>query len=801
MALPPQMVSPAMGPGGPGMTMEEQMTEVQVPMAEDQLPPNIMVAGEEEGVEVEVEEYDHNANLAEVLSDAVLGSLSSDLGSSIDEDKSSREDWEESISKGLVLLGINYQERSEPFMGASGVTHPLLSEAVTQFQAQAYKEMLPPGGPVKTQILGQQTKEVEDQAQRVKDFMNYQITEVMEEFDQDTDQMLFYLPITGSTFKKVYFDPTRQRAVSKFVPAEDLIVPYAASDLRTAERYTHVVRMSENEIRKLQVGGVYRDVDLSPSEDDESDTTIRSKTDEIQGLRPGYSDELYTIYEVHVDLDLEGFEDMDEMGEPTGIRLPYIVTMDADSGKILSLVRNYREQDPFRRKRDFFVHYKFLPGFGFYGFGLLHMIGGLSRAATSILRQLIDAGTLSNLPGGFKARGVRIRNDDEPVNPGEFRDLDVPGGDIRNALMPLPYKEPSGTLAQLLGVVVDSGRRFAQVADTKVADVNSQAPVGTTVALIEQGSKVISSIHKRLHYAQKAEFRMLAEIFANNPMPYPYQVGPNINPQIMVQDFDGRVDILPVSDPSIFSMAQRLSLAQTQLQLAQAAPQMHNLYEAYRRMYDALDVKNIDAILPAPQPPQAMDPAMENANALKGMPSQAFKEQDHRAHIRVHATLIQSPAIQANPQAFGIMQAHIQEHVALFARDIVEAVLKKGVDEAQMAGEPIPQIDPTVIDAMIAQQIAETLEQLAPLLMPPQQPDPLVQIRQQELQNDTAEIQRKMQNDQMDYQIDQAKMQQQMDLAMQRLNAQMDVANQRNDVNVYRINTQADLARERNRGQ
>lgn len=801
MALPPQMVSPAMGPGGPGMSAEEQMTEVQVPMAEDQLPPNIMIDGEEEGVEVEVEEYDHNANLAEVLSDAVLGSLSSDLGSSIDEDKSSREDWEESISKGLVLLGINYQERNEPFMGASGVTHPLLSEAVTQFQAQAYKEMLPPGGPVKTQILGQQTKEVEDQAQRVKDFMNYQITEVMEEFDQDTDQMLFYLPITGSTFKKVYFDPTRQRAVAKFVPAEDLIVPYAASDLRTAERYTHVVRMSENEIRKLQVGGVYRDVDLSPSEDDESDTTIRSKTDEIQGLRPGYSDELYTIYEVHVDLDLEGFEDMDEMGEPTGIRLPYIVTMDADSGKILSLVRNYREQDPLRRKRDFFVHYKFLPGFGFYGFGLLHMIGGLSRAATSILRQLIDAGTLSNLPGGFKARGVRIRNDDEPVNPGEFRDLDVPGGDIRNALMPLPYKEPSGTLAQLLGVVVDSGRRFAQVADTKVADVNSQAPVGTTVALIEQGSKVISSIHKRLHYAQKAEFRMLAEIFANNPVPYPYQVGPNINPQIMVQDFDGRVDILPVSDPSIFSMAQRLSLAQTQLQLAQAAPQMHNLYEAYRRMYDALDVKNIDAILPAPQPPQAMDPAMENANALKGMPSQAFKEQDHRAHIRVHASLIQSPAIQANPQAFGILQAHVQEHVALFARDIVEAVLKKGVDEAQMAGEPIPQIDPTVIDAMIAQQIAETLEQLSPLLMPPQQPDPLVQIRQQELQNDSTEIQRKMQNDQMDYQIDQAKMQQQMDLAMQRLNAQMDVANQRNDVNVYRINTQADLARERNRGQ
>ena len=797
MALPPQMVESAMGAGGPGMTMEEQMTEVQVPMEE--LPAGIEMVGDEESVEVVAEEYDHNANLAEVLDDSVLGSLSSDLGNSVDEDKSSREDWEESISKGLVLLGINYQERNEPFMGASGVTHPLLSEAVTQFQAQAYKEMLPPGGPVKTQIIGQQSKEVEDQAQRVKDFMNYQITEVMEEFDQDTDQMLFYLPITGSTFKKVYFDPTRQRAVSKFVPAEDLIVPYAASDLRTAERYTHVVRMSENEIRKLQVGGVYRDVDLSPSEDDESDTTIRSKTDEIQGLRPGYSDELYTIYEVHVDLDLEGFEDVDEMGEPTGIRLPYIVTMDADSGQILSLVRNYREQDPLRRKRDFFVHYKFLPGFGFYGFGLLHMIGGLSRAATSILRQLIDAGTLSNLPGGFKARGVRIRNDDEPVNPGEFRDLDVPGGDIRNALMPLPYKEPSGTLAQLLGVVVDSGRRFAQVADTKVADVNSQAPVGTTVALIEQGSKVISSIHKRLHYAQKAEFRMLAEIFANNPMPYPYQVGPNINPQIMAQDFDGRVDILPVSDPSIFSMAQRLSLAQTQLQLAQAAPQMHNLYEAYRRMYDALDVKNIDAILPAPQPPAPKDPATENSEALKGIPNVAFKEQDHRAHIRVHAALLQSPAISTNPQAELIIQAHIQEHVGLFARDIVEAVLQDATQNSFAAGEQIPQIDNSFVDAMVAQQIADTLEQLAPLLQSGGAKDPLVEIRQKELENDQIEIQRKMQNDMMDFQVDQAKLKQAADLAMQRMQLQEEIAGDRNEVNIYRINTQADLAR--NRGQ
>ncbi len=801
MAIEPRqiagMMEQAMGPGGPAMP-EQAMTEVQVPLpGMEELPPGIEIVGMEQAVEVEAEVYDHNANLAEVLDQSTLGSLSSDLGGLVDEDRESRSEWEESISKGLTLLGINYEERSEPFAGASGVTHPLLSEAITQFQAQAYKEMLPPGGPVKTQILGEQSRQVEEQAQRVKDFMNYQITEVMEEFDQDTDQMLFYLPITGSTFKKVYFDPTRQRAVSKFVPAEDLVVPYHASDLRTAERYTHIVRMSENEIRKMQVGEVYRDVDLSPSEDDESDSTIRGKADEIQGLRSGYSDEMFTLFEIHVDLDLEGFEDMDPEGEPTGIKLPYIVTMDEASGEILSVVRNYREQDPMRRKRQYFVHYKFLPGFGFYGFGLLHMIGGLSRAATSILRQLIDAGTLSNLPGGFKARGVRIRNDDEPVNPGEFRDLDAPGGDIRNAIIPLPYKEPSGTLAQLLGVVVDSGRRFAQVTDTKVADVNSNAPVGTTVALIEQGSKVISSIHKRLHYAQKNEFRMLAEIFQNNPMPYPYAIGANVNPAIMAQDFDGRVDILPVSDPSIFSMAQRLSLAQTQLQLAQAAPQMHNLYEAYRRMYDALDVKNIDSILPPPQPPQPMDPATENSMALKGQQLQAFPQQDSMAHIRVHVAMIQSPAIQANPQAFGVLQAHIQDHLAIFARDVIMDMFEQVVIKAREEGEVIPQLDPNAIEAAVAQQIADTLEQLAPMLKPQTPPDPLVQIRQQELQNDTQEIQRKMQNDAMDFQIDQAKLQQAYDTAVQRRVLQEQIANDRNEVNVYRINTQADLKRER----
>jgi hypothetical protein len=790
MALPPQMTDMAMGPGGPADLMPEEM-QVELPL-EDQLPDGIEMVGEEQMIEVQAAAYDHNANLAEVLDDSVLGSLSSDLQDKFEQDKESRDDWAEAIGKGLKLLGVNYEERSEPFLGASGVHHPLLSEAVTQFQAQAYKEMLPAGGPVKASVLGTPTRETEEQAQRVSDFMNYQITEVMEEFDPDTDQMLFYLPLTGSTFKKVYFDPARQRAVSKFVPAEDLVVPYTASDLNTAERVTHVVRYTENELRKMQVAGVYRDIDLQAHEEDENaQGPIRSTTNELQGIRPSYNDDVHTLLEIHTDLDLEGFEDLDEMGEPTGIKLPYIVTIDEASGEVLSVVRNYREMDPLRRKRQYFVHYKFLPGFGFYGFGLLHTIGGLSRAATSILRQLIDAGTLSNLPAGFKARGVRIRNDDEPLSPGEFRDIDAPGGDLRNAIIPLPYKEPSGTLAQLLGVVVDSGRRFAQVADAKIADVNSQAPVGTTVALIEQGSKIISSIHKRLHYGQKNEFRLLAEIFADNPMPYPYFVGANVPPQIMAQDFDGRVDILPVSDPSIFSMSQRLSLAQTQLQLAQAAPQMHNLYEAYRRMYDALDVKDIDNILPPPPQPQPIDPATENANVVKGKMLQAFPQQDHESHIMAHAQMMSSPAMAANPQAMLLLQSHLQEHVGMLARDQVGKFIQEAAMAAQQAGEPVPQINPDFIESAVAQQVSEIMKQVMPMMQMPQQQDPLVAIRQQELQNDTMELQRKAMNDQMDFQIDQAKLQQAFDLAQQRMQLQQGIADDRSDVNIYRINMAA----------
>ena len=793
MAEEPTQIAPMVDKSiGAGGTIEPDADSLQIQIDETEVLPEGIELDDGQQTEIMAEPYNHDANLAEVLEEGELASLASELQSKVKEDTDSRSDWEEAIAKGLNLLGINYEDRSDPFLGASGVTHPLLSEATTQFQSQAYKEMLPSGGPIKTHILGVPTKQTEDQAQRIKDFMNYQITEVMEEYDQDTDQMLFYLPLTGSTFKKVYFDPTKQRAVSKFVPAEDLIVPYSASDIRTAERVTHMVRMSYNDIRKLQVAGVYKDVELSATNTGDDEGAIQETSDELQGLHPNYSDDSYTLLEVHADLDLEGFEDMDSEGQPSGIMLPYIVTIDQGSNQVLSVVRNYREADPLKRKRQYFVHFKFLPGFGFYGFGLLHTIGGLSRAATSILRQLIDAGTLSNLPAGFKARGVRIRNDDEPLNPGEFRDIDVPGGDLKNSIVPLPYKEPSGTLAQLLGVIVDSGRRFAQVADAKISDVNSQAPVGTTVALIEQGSKIISSIHKRLHHGQKQEFRMLSEIFSENPVPYPYFVG-NVAPQIMANDFDGRVDVLPVSDPNIFSMAQRLSLAQTQLQLAQAAPQLHNQYEAYRRMYDALDIKNIDSLLPPPQPPAPVDPATENANAIKGVPLQAFPQQDHEAHLTAHAMFLSNMVSQANPQGFLLLQSHVQEHVGMLARDQVTKFFQKMMEEAMMKGEEVPQIAPEAIEAVVSQQIGEILKEIMPMIEPAQKPDPLVDIRQKELQNDTTEIQRKTMNDMMGFQVDQAKLQQTFELAQQRQNLQEKIAEDRNDVNIYRINTQAAL--------
>ena len=756
----------------------------------------------------------HNANLAEMLDEGYLGEISSDLRASYEEDMESRSDWEETYTKGLDQLGVKYEERSQPFEGASGVTHPLIAESVTQFQAQAYKELLPSGGPVKTQVIGVQDQTREEQAGRVKDFMNYQIMEVMEEFDPDMDQLLFYLPLSGSTFKKVYFDEAKQRAVSKFVPAQDLVVPYSASDLATASRVTHVLRMDANEIRKMQIAGFYRDIDISSPE--EKTDEVRQKVDEIQGISRSYTDDIYTVLEMHVDLDIEGFEDMAPTGEPTGIALPYIVAIDEGSGKVLSIRRNFEEGSGLAKKQQYFVHYKFMPGLGFYGFGLIHMIGGLGRAATSILRQLIDAGTLANLPAGFKARGVRVRNDDEPLQPGEWRDIDAPGGDIKSSIIPLPYKEPSGTLAQLLAALVEGGRRFVSLADQQTADANGQAPVGTTVALLERGMKVMSAIHKRLHYSQKQEFRVLARIFKDNlPQEYPYDVEGG-NRMIMSEDFDDRIDVIPVSDPNIFSMAQRVTLAQTQLQLAQSNPQMHNLQAAYRRMYQALEVQNIDEILPPPPQPQPLDPAIENARALMGEILNTFPDQDHDVHMRIHLAFTKTPLVMTSPQVMGTFYAHIMEHASQKARQMVmneiqeiigqaELAAQSGAINPQAAQQQIMEVqqnmqDPAQMEQLISLQMEKILAEILPQLMTPGDDpmnDPLVQIRMQELGIKQQDLQRKTEEDQGNMLLELQKMQQRAATDAARMERQEEIADNRNEVNRERIEAQKEAAARR----
>ena len=758
----------------------------------------------------------HSANISELLDEGTLGELSSDLRAAYEEDLESRAEWEETYTKGLDQLGVKTEERTQPFEGASGVTHPLIAESVTQFQAQAYKELLPAQGPVKTQVIGLQDAAREDQAARVKEFMNYQILEVMEEFDPDMDQLLFYLPLSGSTFKKVYFDETKQRAVAQFVPAQDLVVPYAASDLQTASRVTHVLRLDENDMRKLMAAGVYRDVDLQPH-DDQAENEVRQKVDELQGTQKTYTDDIYTVLEMHVNLDLEGFEDMSPTGEPSKIALPYIVNIDEGSGEILSIRRNYKEGEAIAKKIQYFVHYKFMPGLGFYGFGLIHMIGGLGRAATSILRQLIDAGTLANLPAGFKARGVRVRNDDEPLQPGEWRDIDAPGGDIKNSIIPLPYKEPSGTLAQLLAALVEGGRWFISLADQTVGDGNSQAPVGTTVALLERGTKVMSAIHKRLHYSQKNEFRILARIFADNlPPQYPYDVRGG-DKMIKAADFDSKVDIVPVSDPNIFSMTQRVTLAQTQLTLAQSNPQMHNLHAAYRRMYQALEVPNIDEILPPPPQPEPMDPAIENARGLMGENLTTFPDQDHNLHIKIHIGFMKTPLVATTPQVMGIFYAHIMEHVSQLARKQVRKEIQEVVQQAQFAANKsspedkmaaqrqIQEVqqnmqDPSQMEKLISMQMEKIMGEVLPQLAPPgndPMSDPLVQIRMKELNIKEQDLQRKQEDDQSDVMLDLQKLQQKAATDAAKIESQEEIAVNRNKVNRERIDVQRQASRRR----
>ena len=652
----------------------------------------------------------HFDNLADLLPDEILGRLGSEIYENYENYKTSRRDWEQSYTKGLDLLGFKYENRTQPFQNASGVTHPVLGEAVTQFQAQAYKELLPANGPVHTQTMGAPNRQKEDQSVRVKNFMNYQLMNVMKEYEPEFDQMLFYLPLSGSAFKKVYYDELLGRAVSKFVPADDLIVPYTATSIEDAEAVVHKLKMSENDLRKKQVSGFYRDIEINPGYNQETD--VEKKERELEGVKKTREDNIFTILEFHMDLDLEGFEDKDNAGDMTGIKLPYIITLDAGSREVLSIRRNYQPMDPLKKKIEYFVHFKFLPGLGFYGFGLIHMIGGLSRTATNALRQLIDAGTFSNMPAGFKQRGIRVRDEANSIQPGEFRDVDAPGGNIRDAFMPLPFKEPSQTLLQLMGIVVQAGQRFAAIADMQVGDGNQQAAVGTTIALLERGSRVMSAIHKRMYVAMKQEFELLANVFKTYlPAEYPYDVvGASRN--VKVTDFDDKIDIIPVADPNIFSQSQRISLAQTELQLAMSNPQMHNMYEAYRDMYEAIGVKNIDAILPPPQQPMPMDPASENIMAMTGKPFQAFKGQDHRAHITAHLNFMAMNMAKNNPVIMGALEKNIFEHISLMAQEQLELEFVTELQQIAQLQQAI-QVNPQLQqDPQVQQQILTVTTQM-----------------------------------------------------------------------------------------
>jgi hypothetical protein len=790
----------------PDTTREDQIREAAEILITSQ---DVLI---DEEIQQETPQLNFNMNLAEVLPEDILQNISNDLLSSIKSDKQSRSEWEKTYTDGLKYLGMKFDDsRSQPFEGSSGVIHPILAEAVTQFQAQAYKEMLPAKGPVKTEIIGARTVQTEDQAERVQEFMNYYIMNVMEEYDPELDQMLFYLPLAGSAFKKVYFDFVLNRAMSKFIPPEDLIVPYEAADISSAERITHAINMSSNEIKKQQLTGFYANVDIGSDgyQDDLSD--VQEAIDDIQGISPTYKENRNrTVYEVHTVLDIEGYEDLDATGNPTGLKLPYIVTIEENSGVILSIRRNYLENDMLKNKINYFVQYKFMPGLGFYGLGLSHMIGGLSKASTSILRQLIDAGTLANLPAGFKARGMRIRDEDDPLQPGEFRDIDTTGGSLRENLIPLPIKEPSSVLMQLLGLLVDSGKRFAAIADMNIGDVNQAMPVGTTVALLERGTKVMSAIHKRLHYSQKLEFNLLAKVFGESlPPVYNYQVGSGSN-EIKLQDFDDRVDIIPVSDPNIFSQSQRVTLAQELLQMVQSNPQVHGpmgIYEAYRRMYAALGVDNVDSLLMPPPDltPQPVDAGLENANLLLGQPAQAFPEQNHQAHIETHRSLFFTSLVKDSPQVQALIISHCMQHLQFLAAQIAQEQMPEEVklriaeiqaqmqqvtpEEAQVIAQQIQMINEQYSSAIMAQLANEFLQSIG---MSGGE-DPLVDIRKREL--DLRDKQLDQESEQFNSKQNQRAQEKMMDaeLQLQRMNVQKDIADDKLEVAVDRLKQNTDF--------
>ena len=745
----------------------------------DEAVEEVTIEGEEP--EEERPQDDFNANLAETMDERTLSRMASELISEYKKDKESRKDWEQAYIKGLDLLGVKYQEVTRPFKGASNVTHPLLAESVTQFQAQAFKELVPSDGPVRTQIIGLQTPPIEQQATRVKDYMNYMLMEKMEEYTTDMDQMLFYLPLSGSTFKKVYYDSLLRRPVSKFVPAEDIVVPYYASDLKDSDRITHIQRMTENEVLKQMAAGFYREVELASTSEEPTDN-VQKKINELEGIKRTGDDALNTILEMHVDLHLDDYEKFDSRAK--NIKIPYVVTIDEGSGEILSIYRNYRPDDATYQRIEYFAHFKFLPGLGFYGFGLTHMIGGLSQAATQSLRQLMDAGTLKNLPAGFKSRGIRVRDDDQPIQPGEFRDVDAPGGNIRDQFFNLPFTEPSITLYNLLGFVVQAGQKFAAITDSNIGNDVQNRAVGTTIALMERGSRVMSGVHKRCYYAMRLEFKILARICGESlPPEYPYDVygGPR---EIKSADFDNRVDILPVADPNIMSMAQRVMLAQTQLQVASSNPAIHNIHEAYRRVYEALGTKQIDSLLkPPPPPPEPRDPAKENARALQMQFLTAFEFQDHDAHIAAHMAFMQSRMVQINPQVYALLQSHISDHVSFKAKIEVSEQIMQDPNMMQLQ-----QVDPQQfqiqVDKAIATAVAEITEQLVrgEMQQAAGKQDPLVRLKQQEIDLRAMDLQRKEKETQLKAEMDMRQEAARLDFQYDKLTQQSEQSNERLDV-------------------
>ena len=764
--------------------VEEKEVDIEIESPTDEMEV------EEETLETPEDFY---KNLAEDMDDRVLARMANALVQDYRQDRVSREDWEQTYTQGLDLLGFKYQDQTRPFQGATGVTHPLLAESVTQFQAQAYKELLPPEGPVRTQIVGAATPEIEQQAERVQDFMNYMLMEKMEEYTPEFDQLLFYLPISGSTFKKIYYDEIMQRAVAKFIPAQDLVVPYYATDLKDCERITHIIKMSDNEVLKKQKAGFYRDVELAVKKPEES--SLKQKLDDIEGVKPSGDKEFqHNILEMHVDLDLSEFENTASENKDRNIKVPYIVSIDEGSQEILSIYRNYSPDDELKTRKEYFVHYKFLPGLGFYGFGLIHMIGGLSRTATSALRQLLDAGTLANLPAGFKSRGIRIRDDDQPFQPGEFRDVDAPGGNIKDQFQILPFKEPSPTLFQLLGFVVNAGQRFASIADMQLGEDVANRAVGTTIALLERGSRVMSAIHKRIYYTMKQEFKLLAGVFSDYLPPiYPYAVY-GADRLVKVQDFDDRVDVIPVADPNIFSMAQRFTLAQTQLQIAQTNPQMHDLREAYRRVYEAIGVRQIDLLMPPPVQPQPQDPAIENSRALKMELLNVFPDQDHDAHITTHASFMQSRMVQVNPMVYALLQGHISEHISFKAQGEIGAMVAESQEMSMMA-----QQDPAgfqiQFNALVAKRVAELTAELIQAEGGTQQVDPLVALKQRELDLKAMDIQRRAQENQQDMIRKETELEEKIDIERMKLENQEEQAKERMKVAQNKLKLQEQALR------